>query len=45
MVFNGNVNDKDSIDKIVNLSSIYKNIIVEFESKTNIPLKLVLAYS
>lgn len=41
----GTVNGKDSMDKIVNLSSVYKNIIVEFESETNIPLELILAYS
>lgn len=41
----GTVNDKDSMDRIVDLSSTYKNIIVEFESETNIPLELILAYS
>ena len=41
----GVVNDKESMDRIVDLSSTYKNIIVEFEGDTNIPLELILAYS
>lgn len=41
----GVVNDKKSMEEIINLSARYKNIIVEFEGDTNIPLELILSYS
>lgn len=39
------INDKESMDKAIELSKTYKTIVIQFESITNIPLELILAYS
>ncbi len=39
------INDKESMDKAIELSKNYNTIIIQFESVTNIPLELILAYS
>ncbi|MBH1940433.1 3-dehydroquinate synthase [Mobilitalea sibirica] len=39
------INDKESMEKAIQLSKSYKTIVIHFESVTNIPLELVLAYS
>ena len=39
------INDKESMEKAIELSKEYKTIVIQFESETNIPLELILAYS
>lgn len=39
------LNDKESMDRSIELSEKYSPIVIEFESETNIPLELILAYS
>lgn len=39
------INDKKSMEKAIELSKKYKTIVIQFESVTNIPLELILAYS
>lgn len=39
------VNDRESLDKTVEMTNHYSNVIIEFLSATNIPLELVLAFS
>ncbi len=39
------VKDKQSMDRSIELSNTYKNVIIYFESATNIPLELILAFS
>lgn len=39
------VNDRESLDKTVEMTHHYSNVIIEFLSSTNIPLELVLAFS
>ncbi len=39
------LNDRESMEKSIRLSEFYKTIIIQFESVTNIPLELILAYS
>lgn len=40
-----NIKDKETMNKSIELSNKYSPIIIEFESVTNIPLELILAYS
>lgn len=39
------VNDKESLDETVEMTNHYKHVIISFNSATNIPLELVLAFS
>lgn len=39
------VNDGASMEKAIDLSKNYKTIVIQFDSVTNIPLELILAYS
>lgn len=39
------VNNKESLDHTVDMTHQFKHVIIEFESATNIPLELVLAFS
>lgn len=39
------VKDKESMDKAIHLSKSVDTVILEFDSETNIPLELIIAYS
>jgi 3-dehydroquinate synthase II/3-amino-4-hydroxybenzoic acid synthase len=39
------VEDKESMNKSIEVSKIYNKVIIEFTSTTNIPLELILAFS
>ncbi|MDP4146801.1 MAG: 3-dehydroquinate synthase II [Bacillota bacterium] len=39
------VDDKESLDKTVEMTQYFKHVVIEFKSETNIPLELVLAFS
>lgn len=39
------VKDKETMNKSIEVSKSFKNVIIEFESITNIPLELILAFS
>jgi len=39
------VDDKDSMEKVIESTSKFPNCIIEFSSTTNIPLELILAFS
>ncbi|MCL2252920.1 MAG: 3-dehydroquinate synthase II [Lachnospiraceae bacterium] len=39
------IDDKKSMERAIELSPSYKTIVIQFQSVTNIPLELILAYS